>query len=653
MREPVQVADTEQPSTSTSTAPRTGSPWLDGSLSVITAGLLLLAFDGLLRLNKVRSQQYRNYGSDWFDRLPIKEVAFFAGIIFLCAPAALFLARALWLTATPLLDRAATALARRARVVLVVAMVGALAATAVFSWKFVKRTPLTPDEQVQLFQARILETGRIAVPSPPAEEPFVQPELIVTNGVWTGIYQWGHPMLLALGDQLGFPFLWTHLCAVLLVLLTWLLARELYPDDKRSAVIAVMLTATSPFVIFTCATLSNAPTSAVLVTLGAWALLRHVRTGRLGWALLGGLAFGIDLHVRPFNALLLGGLLGVMALVALLRAGKPWTKLAVGFSLGVVPLASAQLLINWQITGNPLRPALGLARGYRRVFGFRGRMAYGVSNLPREAAGKLATNALRLLLWTSGSALTGAALLAAAAGWLKKRGDALLLVPPAFLLLGYLFFYRSPVSDTGPVYFLDALPFLTLFVARALLGVRDRLAARIGDTAATARVAAIGVVAVVLAMVTFWPVQARGVRRAARAIRAPIELAEKANLHRALVWCANPPGGQSWLTVPPLPWPDFRDDVVFARDTVGKTELMDALGDRTTYLVRYPRGRPTLFEWRIDLSDGGRLITKQIYPEKGLPQAEPRRGEDFMDAPSVNPLMPLRPDQFDPGSRHP
>src|SRR5215831_3102913 len=64
--------------------------------------------------------------------------------------------------------------------------------------------PITDDENVYEFQARILASGRLYLDSlPPEVRPFFDNQFIVNSGKWYGLYFMGHPSLLAVTYKVG------------------------------------------------------------------------------------------------------------------------------------------------------------------------------------------------------------------------------------------------------------------------------------------------------------------------------------------------------------------------------------------------------------------------------------------------------------------
>jgi len=336
------------------------------------------------------------------------------------------------------------------------------------------------------------------------------------------------------------------------------------------------------------------------VTAGTWCLARAVRRQRFGWAVLAGAAFGLDIHARVYNAIAVGAGVGAVALVAALRSKLPartLARLAAGFALGVLPWLALYGYINWRLSGDLLQN-IATIRKDRHMFGFwpRSKTAYNFAHTPVLAFGKMGTNFLRLALWSAGSALSLLGVGALIGGVRRRAADLAVLVPVATLLLAYYFFFTSPVYDTGPAYYLDALPFLALATGRALSTWSER-------GAPAQRSAAAGAGALILvAALTFWPLMGIGVKHVADSVLGPYRAVERAHVGHAVVWWTPPPEGtlenlQSWVMTRRLPHHSLRDDVIYAKDTIGKAAILAAFPDRAYYAIRYHNGQPVVYRW--------------------------------------------------------
>lgn len=466
----------------------------------------------------------------------------------------------------------------------------ALAASLLVALLAVRGAPFTDDEQTYRFQVSLLSDGLLSAPAPPVESAFHGTFLVFRDGAWSGVYPWGHVALLVVGGWLGSLHVFPHLAAPAAVLLTERLGRALFPDDEHAPLIGAGLVAFSPFLAFTSATLHNATSSILVATGGALCLVRAALRSRFGWALLAGLIFGFGLHVRPYNAVLEGAAMGVTALVVTLGRRRSPLPLCLGFAAGLIPFVALQLFIDQTITNDPLVLPATLTPG-GRMFGFGvDDMVLRIPHTPLLAFGKIGTNFLRLVYWIGGSALVLPALLLPLLGFSRSRRDHLLYLPALALFAGYYFFLMSPVYDTGPVYYLDTLPFFALLLARTF----GALAARTSARAVTSYVVA----ALGIAFASFWNIQGIAAKRISDAVREPYRAVAEADIHHAIVFWPHwqEQGRVSWVWQPRPPRYDLSDDVLYAFDIPDKAALRRAFPDRPLYAIRFSHGRASVEE---------------------------------------------------------
>ncbi|MGH9939948.1 MAG: YfhO family protein, partial [Blastocatellia bacterium] len=170
-------------------------------------------------------------------------------------------------------------------------------------------------------------------------------------GTMTPFYPVGFPLLIAAGALIGGweygPFLVSPVCAVLSLVLIYLIGLELGLSRVFSIAGAMMLAASPTFIYMGLQPMGDvAATCLSLVTI--WASLRSGK--RDGWALLAGAAFGLNFLIRPTNILLLIPMLFCLRL-------KPRTLLF--FFLGGLPLAAIFFTYNATAYGHPLRTGYG------------------------------------------------------------------------------------------------------------------------------------------------------------------------------------------------------------------------------------------------------------------------------------------------------
>ncbi len=235
--------------------------------------------------------------------------------------------------------------------------------SAGFAWFFLGGLPSSVDEMVQLLHARAILAGHIALPLPgPAAAWMVQNSIPTPFGL-ASIYPPLHTLALALGLAAGAAWLVGPVATGVAVGMSSLVFERALPD-VRTARLATVLTALSPFVVFLGGTHLSHTTAAALAALTAWLGLR-ARDGRAAWAIAAGAATGAFVCTRPWTGMVLAAL--VLATLWLPRArARPlsWLLRRAGLLvLGGLPFAIFLFWWNDHLFGNPL------TLGYTAAFG--------------------------------------------------------------------------------------------------------------------------------------------------------------------------------------------------------------------------------------------------------------------------------------------
>jgi hypothetical protein len=216
----------------------------------------------------------------------------------------------------------------------------------------------TPDEATYAFQARMLAAGHLFAPAPPHHEFFQFRFCLQEAGRWFGIFPPGWPAILAVGVWLGELFWVNAVLGGLLVLLTYVLARELVPGRPTVWRLAVVLGALSIIRMAQSASLMSHVLGAVCTTTALWAGLRAWRTGRARWLLLVGAALGLQADTRLLNAFALGLPALVLTVAFAWRHRRAPRRVLLGLgALGamVALFGGLQLAYNARVTGAAFR----------------------------------------------------------------------------------------------------------------------------------------------------------------------------------------------------------------------------------------------------------------------------------------------------------
>lgn len=334
-----------------------------------------------------------------------------------------------------------------------------------------ERHPHVTDEVVYLLQARYFAEGRLSTPLPPVPEAFEIYLMQTQQERWYPTPPPGWPAMLSLGVLLQVPWLVNPLLAGVNVLLGYSLISVLY--SQRTARIAVLLLAVSPWYIFlgmSFMTHMFTLTCALAAALGiAWSR----RTDQARWAWFGGLALGVMALIRPLEALVMAGLLGLWAV------GIGGRRLRISAITGLlvtsIAVGTAVLPYNQALTGNPmLFPIMAYTNEHfgpnSNALGFGPDRGMGweldpyPGHSPRDALinSNLNTFSLNIDLFGWG---TGSLLLATVAvlGRRLRRSDYLMIAVIAFVWVAHFFYYFSGGPDFGARYwFLMVIPAVAL-----------------------------------------------------------------------------------------------------------------------------------------------------------------------------------------------
>jgi hypothetical protein len=356
---------------------------------------------------------------------------------------------------------------------------------ALFSYFSYERHPHIPDEVAYLYHAHFLAAGKLTMPLPPVPQTFEVYLMYFREHVWYPSPPPGWPAVLAIGVLFGVPWLVNPILAGLNVLMTYLLLREFY--SRRTARLALLLLGISPWYLFLGMSFMThifTLTCGLLAAVGvAWAR----RTGWVGWAWVGGLGLGMLAIIRPLEAFVVAGLLGLWAI----GLGGRRLKLSALIGLGLATTLSGAVVLpyNWALTGNPAKfPIMAYTDEHfgpnANAMGFgpdRG-MNWPIDPYPGHSPLDALINAnlntfsinIELFGWSIGSLLPISLIILAGR---LRRSDYLMLTLIAGIFIAHLFYYFSGGPDFGARYwFLMIIPCMAL-AARGIQYLGQKLEA--------------------------------------------------------------------------------------------------------------------------------------------------------------------------------
>jgi hypothetical protein len=477
--------------------------------------------------------------------------------------------------------------------------VGVAVAAAALNLAVYENHPHVADEVAYLHHARYLARGALTTPAPDVPEGFTLYLMRHHAGAWYPATPPGWPAVLAAGVLLGAPWLVNPVLAALNVLLTFSVLSGLY--GRRRARLGALLLAASPWHLFMAMSFMNHTAQLALTLLGAWGVLQvRRRSGRARWALLAGAAAGVVGLIRPLDGLVVGGLLGLWALVG---GGRRFSLPSLAaYALAIVVVTAVGLAYNAALTGHPLVfPVLAYMDDRwgpgTAAYGFGANRGHGWPIDPFPGHGPLdglvnanlnafAVN-VELFGWGTGSLLLAAVALLCRR---PSRADRAMAAVVAAVFTAYFFYYFSGGPDFGARYwFLMLVPLiaLTLSGARRL----ECLVGRRPGRWACGRVSLGVAVLVASSLVTFIPWRAADKYHHYLGMRPDVRrLAERHGFGRSLVLVCGreQPDYASAAAYNPI---DLRrGDTIYAwdRSPSVRARLLVAYADRPVWLVDGP-----------------------------------------------------------------
>jgi hypothetical protein len=343
-----------------------------------------------------------------------------------------------------------------------------------------------PDEIAYLLQAKSLSSPGFTRPLDLGLSPFfLFPNSYVLHGRLNGMYPPGWPLVLSLFDHLGLRWFAPPALALMVVLLTYVLGRQL--RSHAAGLLAAALLATSYWLVyFGSVYLANILTMLLGVASASILLVAEEKTiSRFGLCLLAGFFLGVAFLARPVTGAMLGLSLWGWVFVRHRIQGFELARMAVALALGALPAVLFFLYYDKVSNGDVFllgyRAAWGSLNGLG--FGWRGGIAITQQGEPFAYAGEftpivavvnfLSTARAASIEFTPFFILAPLLFLASRYKLLVSwKSVAVFLLLPAVH-----FFYFSP--DTR--YLVELLPFLMVGIAIVIMDLSqaDRPVARL------------------------------------------------------------------------------------------------------------------------------------------------------------------------------
>jgi hypothetical protein len=443
-------------------------------------------------------------------------------------------------------------LPRRLRAILmrpapaVFAAIAALTAAtlaATFAFYAFRGGATTSDEIAQLWQSRILLTGRLSLPPDPNPEFFAL-ETVVDSGRWYAQFPIGGPMALAPGVWIGAPWIVNPIVLAVAVIALYRFARRAFGEMQGRAVVALF--AVTPMVLFMAGTRMNHVSVLCLATIALAALVEWdssmTTRRRLGSAAVAGLALGVMATVRPLDAVIVAVPIGVFQLWVIRRDWRRLRELAIQAACGVLGAAPV-LYANAATTGSPFRFGYQVLWGSGHQIGFRVDPYGKVHTLSRAldyAVRYISELNMSLVAWPIPALVI---LIAGLFAYRRTtRWDVLLIALFVVQLCAYAS-YNFYGTLLGPRFLYTALPTLVVILARTPFVVGERFGGALQRSTLVVLLAC-GLVSWSgpwLDYSVFW--LARDTRNSRQGLKLDIAGAVRsANIHNAVVFLHEPFG---------------------------------------------------------------------------------------------------------------
>ena len=329
------------------------------------------------------------------------------------------------------------------------------------------RQPHNADEVAQLFHAKILLSGRLALP-PDANPEFFGMDNMIDRTRWYSQFPIGGPAFLALGIALRAAWLMNPALLALAILSVYGFAKRAYREPVARA--TALLFALSPFALFMAASFMNhVPvfllTCVAMMQLAIWVDADRPRDATRAAALIG-LALGGAFTVRPLDALVVAGVVGVMQLAHLRDSAVRARSLAVQIVAGLLPVA-VLLFVNLRTNGAPMRLGYEVLYGSAHQLGFHVD-PYGVLHTPARALTFASKYLLQLnvLLFEWPLPVVGIIAVGLIALRHPTRWDFFLVALLFAQVIAYAAYWHDG-NFRGPRFLFTAMPAIVILTARA------------------------------------------------------------------------------------------------------------------------------------------------------------------------------------------
>lgn len=432
--------------------------------------------------------------------------------------------------------------------------------------------PNSSDEYVYLFQASALSKGKLWESAHDLPNFFFFNHIKQKDGIRVGRFPPGWPAVLSTAYFLGFPsYLVNPFLGLIALIVFYHFTKRFF--GLRVALWSLIILALSPFYIFNSASYFS-HTSCLLFTLGfVYPVYLYKERPRVLYGLIAGFCLGMIAITRYYTALLI-----FLPFFFYLFYQHRWRAIPLFFWMGVgsIPCLTFLLWYNYSITGNALLPVtiwgyddegLGFVHGHTFFIAIEHVVRRGLMFLYWASPGLLVLYFVFLVrkLFSRQEALT------------HPEDYAF-----ALLMIGYFFYHEIGGNQYGPRFFLEAFPFLVVFVVRKVFEYKINWS-----------------LALVLAGIVYSLVKLPFIAERENQVIAErsdlYEVTTDSKITNAIIFISSPTG-----IIRPMPVGDltrndpyFANDILYVHDLgVNNRLLMEYYPDRQFY--KYVRGRESV-----------------------------------------------------------
>ena len=464
-----------------------------------------------------------------------------------------------------------------------------------------QQTPISDDENVYLFQTRIMSHGSLTLNSKPGDDALFEDNIfLVNNDKVYGQYPFGHSAVLLIGYLLGYPYLTQLLFAVMTVLGAYLLGKELYGVSEGLLISG--LVALSPSFLMTSSTLLSHTNTLFFLTWFGYFALKTVRSeSKLVYPILAGLTFGAAFHIRGATTLLIGMPAALLLAVTLLRHPKQNLVKIIACGSTVAALVGLFLFLNWKVNGDPFHTNYHAAwigkTQFDSPFGF-GKGAWRIMHTPTQGLWNAVNNFIKLDAWVFGWPIGFLFVIVWAIRKDRRLFDFLALIPILLTFVAYFFYFWPGISDTGPVLYFELLLPVAILTARGILKAPGLLTRFMDLAMAQKRVAFFVAFSMILALVTFHYYNLKALGELPSKVNEPYDSVAVPADEKALIFTDyyfRETGQTSWVAGHKNTHPELGDNHIFVLD-FGRTKdeafAEKYYPDYKAYVFHYRNGKP-------------------------------------------------------------